>query len=173
MPFPTRTFMQMCWVVPDARAAASAWVKSTGTGPFFLVEKFKMREARYRGRPTDVECTIAVAQAGDKQIEIIAQNNDVPSVYRDLVPQGRSGLHHMALYCDTYDADVAAYAAAGAPVVYSGKVGRNRVCYVDTRRSLGCFVELIQRDAACDRVFAKIAAAGHAWDGKDPVRTWG
>jgi hypothetical protein len=43
---------------------------------------------------------------------------------------------------------------------------------VDTRATLGCFVELIQRDTACDQVFAKIAAAGHGWDGKDPIRPW-
>jgi hypothetical protein len=169
--FGTRNFMQMCWVVPDARAAATEWVRSTGTGPFFLVEKFSMRDARYRGQPTDVELTIAVAQAGDNQIEIISQNNEVPSIYRELVPRGKLGFHHVALYCRDYDADVAAYTRAGAAVAMSGRVGRNRVCYVDTSASTGCMVELIEADDACDRIFAKIADAARNWDGKDPIRS--
>ncbi len=162
--------MQMCWVVPDARAAAEAWVKSTGTGPFFLVEKFSMRNAQYRGQPTDVELTIAVAQAGEMQIEIISQNNEVPSIYRELVPHGKSGFHHVALYSRNYDAEVAAYTAGGAVIAASGRVGRNRICYVDTTPTIGCMVELIEADDACDRIYAKIADTARDWDGKDPIR---
>src|SRR3546814_17974725 len=64
-------------------------------------------------------------------------NDEQPSFWRDVVPAGQSGLHHMALYCQNYDADLAAYTDAGIEVAFSGLMMGNRVCWVDTRAQLG------------------------------------
>src|SRR3546814_16573859 len=61
-----------------------------------------------------------MAQAVDMQIERVCQNDEQPSFWRDVVPAGQSGLHHMALYCQNYDADLAAYTDAGIEVAFSG-----------------------------------------------------
>ena len=37
----------------------------------------------------------ALAQAGDMQIELIQPTGNSPSAYRDTVPMGRSGFHHI------------------------------------------------------------------------------
>jgi hypothetical protein len=167
-------FMQMCWVVPDIRAAMAAWTASTGVGPFFFFDSVAFGEPRYRGQVTECpNITAAMAQAGDMQIELVCQNDERPSFWRDVVPAGQSGLHHMALYCRDYDAEFAAYREAGIDVAFSGLMMGNRVCWVDARAQLGFMIELIEANEIADAVFAQFRAAALDWDGRDPVRTLG
>jgi len=169
-PFANRRIMQNSWVVPDIHAAMAAWTTTTGIGPFFLVEGVAIENLMHRGKPTDVEVTFALAQAGDIQIELVCQQNDAPSAYRDTVPAGASGFHHMALYCEDYDADFAAYTDSGAPLAYSGSFGGKRFCYFDTTPTIGYMMELIEASEAQEEFFARLKAAAHNWDGRDPVR---
>ena len=167
-----RGFMQLCWVVPDIRAAMASWTNIAGVGPFFLFNEVKYDNPHYRGRPTTcVDITAAIAQAGEFQIELVCQNEERPSVFRDIVPAGQTGFHHTALYCKDYDAEVSAYTRAGAQVVFSGLMMGFRVCWVDASATLGCMVELIEASEVADTVFAKIRAPAENWDGRDPVRS--
>jgi Glyoxalase/Bleomycin resistance protein/Dioxygenase superfamily len=169
--FDNRRFMQNSWVVTDIHAAMRHWTRVAGVGPFFLVEGITIDDQRYRGKPTaSVDASFALAQAGDLQIELVQQNNDVPSAYRDTVPKGRSAFHHMAIYCSDYDRDLAAYLAAGNEVAFSASAGGKRYCYVDTSATLGCMVELIEQSPLQSEFFARIRTAGENWDGRDPVR---
>lgn len=169
--FPDRRFMQMCWVVPDLHAAVDHWVKSAGIGPFFLFDSVTFDDARYRGQPTQCpDICAAMAQAGDVQIELVSQRDARPSVWRDLVPAGACGLHHMALYCDDYDASVAAYTQNGAQIAFSGLMMGSRVCWVDTSATLGFMVELIEANNVADTVFSQFREAAVDWDGRDPLR---
>jgi len=170
--FPDRRFMQMCWVVPDVHAAMKAWIDSAGVGPFFLFQSLTFENARYRGQPAEwPNITAAMAQAGDVQIELVCQNDDRRSIFRDVVPAGRTGLHHTALYCRDYDANLAAYTGAGAEVAFSGLMMGSRTCWIDTTPTLGFMVELIEANPVADSVFAQFRAAADNWDGADPIRT--
>ncbi|HEY8385219.1 MAG TPA: VOC family protein [Porticoccaceae bacterium] len=169
-PFGNRTIIQNSWIVTDIHAAMAAWTKNTGIGPFFLVEDVTIEDQLYRGQPTHLDVTYALAQAGDIQIELVCQHNDVPSAYRDTIPAGSSGFHHVALYCTDYDADLAAYQSAGAEVAFSGCFGGKRFCYLDTSAALGFMVELIEASDAQDSFFRRLREAAHNWDGRDPVR---
>lgn len=166
-----RRVMQNSWVVPDIHAAMRQWTLATGIGPFFLVEGFQLDEQRYRGEPSPgVACSFALAQAGEVQIELVCQHNDVPSAYRDTIPAGRTGFHHVALYCHDYDRDLADYLAAGHELAFSGSAGGKRFCYIDTSPSLGCMVELIEHSDLQQEFFGRIRAAAIDWDGSDPIR---
>jgi hypothetical protein len=170
--FPDRRFMQMCWVVPDLHAALKTWIASAGVGPFFLFEQLKFENPRYRGRPAEFpDVTAAMAQAGDVQIELVCQNDDRRSIFRDVVPAGQTGFHHTALYCSDYDATLAAYTGAGAQVAFSGLMMGSRTCWIDTTPKLGFMVELIEANPVADSIFARFRAAAENWDGKDPLRT--
>ena len=170
--FPDQHFMQLCWVVPDLHAAVQHWVNSAGIGPFFLFEQVVFDNPLYRGRATDnANISAAMAQAGDVQIELVCQHDERPSIWRDVVPAGTSGLHHMALYCQDYDAALAAYTSAGAEVAFSGLMMGARTCWVDTTATLGFMVELIQANPVADAVFAQFRAAARDWDGSNPLRT--
>ncbi len=46
-----------------------------------------------------------------------------------------------------------------------------RVAYMDTRNTLGCFVELYENNAPLRETFAHWKAVHESWDGKtDPIR---
>jgi hypothetical protein len=173
-PFPDKRFMQLCWVVPDIQAAMASWTRSAGVGPFFFFENVTFENGRYRGRPAQMaQHQAAIAQAGDLQIELVCQDSDEPSIWRDLVPRGQLGFHHMALYCDDYEATRAAYAAQGAEVAFEGLMMGHRTCWIDTSRTLGFMVELVTKNPVADSVFGAIRAAAENWDGRDPVRRLG
>jgi hypothetical protein len=169
--FGNQRFMQICWVVPDLHVAVNHWVTASGVGPFFLFDKVIFDSPVYRGHPAEnIDITAAMAQAGDMQIELVCQNDDRPSVFRDVVPAGNSGLHHMALYCNDYDAELAAYLKAGSEVAFSGLMMGARTCWIDTTSRLGFMVELIEANPIADTVFEQFRVAAKNWDGKNPLR---
>lgn len=172
--FPDQRFMQMCWVVPDLQAATEHWLKTTGVGPFFKFDSVSFDEACYRGQPTECPDVSAVmAHAGDIQIELVCQNDDRASIWRDVVAAGQTGLHHMALYCDDYDANLAAYTNSGLKVAFSGLMMGSRVCWIDACNTLGFMVELLEANPVADSVFGSFKEAAQNWDGSDPIRTLG
>lgn len=169
-PFANRRIIQNSWVVPDIRQAMSEWIETTGIGPFFLVEGITIEEQRYRGRPTHIEVSFALAQAGDVQVELVCQHNDAPSAYRDTVAAGTSGFHHVAYYCEDYDRDLSAFAERGSEVAFSGSFGGKRFAYLDSSRRLGTMLELIEASDVQAEFFARIRDAAAGWDGRDPIR---
>lgn len=174
LPFSDTRFMQFAWVVPDVRAAAAEWTRSTGVGPFFLFEHVGWDNPVYRGKPWEtLDITAAIAQAGNVQIELISQNAEGRSMFRDVVPAGGSGLHHMALYCSDYDATLRAYKETGAELIFSGLMMGFPVCWVEPKPSLGFMIELITANPVADAVFGQFRAAAENWDGKNPLRTLG
>ena len=162
--------MQNSWVVNDLREAAERWIRQTGIGPFFLVEGLELEEQRYRGEPTNVKASFALAQAGELQIELVCQHNSAPSAYRDTIAAGSEGFHHMALYCENYDQDLNAYTKQGVEVAFSGSSGGMRFCYLDTSPTLGYMIELIEHSPAQSEFFQRIRDAARNWDGSYPLR---
>ena len=73
--------MQLGFVVPDLERAMEHWTGTVGVGPFFVMSHIKFAEAIYRGAPTDADISVAVAQWGEVQVELIQQFNESPSIY--------------------------------------------------------------------------------------------
>jgi len=171
-PRPDRHVMQCAHVVSDIEDACMKWVKTTGIGPFFLIPHIELQEFTYRGRPGEgLDFSVAIAQAGGVQIELIQQHCDRPSVYRDLIAKGQSGFHHIGLYCGNYDEVHAWYADQGYVAGIEGLFGTMRFAYFDTSADIGCMVELIEHADFETEFFNRIAAAAEDWDGKtDPIR---
>lgn len=169
-PWPNRRIIQNSWVVPDIHVAMRHWLDSTGIGPFFLVEGITIEEQRYRGRPTAVEVSFALAQAGDVQVELVCQHNAAASAYRDTIAVGSTGFHHVAYYCEHYDRDLAAFTDRGREVAFSGSFGGKRFAYVDTSAQIGAMVELIEASEVQAEFFERIRTAAAAWDGQEPIR---
>jgi len=174
VPLPNRSFMQFCWLVPDLEAGMATWTRTAGVGPFFRFDKVSYDNPRYRGKPAvNVDISAAIAQAGDVQIELVCQNDDQPSIWREGLYAGKAGLHHAALYCTDYDATLNAYTQAGSPLIYSGLMMGFRVAWMDTVRTLGFFVEVIDANPVADAVFGQFRDAARNWDGQNPVRRLG
>lgn len=84
------------YVVRDIEAAMKHWIEVLGVGPFFYLEQAPVENFRYYGEPSDMAASIALANSGALQIELIQQRNDAPSMYRDFLAAGHEGLQHAA-----------------------------------------------------------------------------
>lgn len=169
-----RQYMQMCWVVPDLDAAIAQWLRQTGAGPFFVFEDVHFTDSHYRGTPADIPAhRAAIGQHGDMQIELIAPISDVPGIWSDVVPFGKAGFHHTALYCSDYEAEKAAIMAGGAELAFEGLMMGSKTGYIDTVATLGFMTELITANPVAEQVFGMFRAAAEGWDGSDPIRSMG
>lgn len=169
---PSCNYMQICWVVPDLHAAIERWSRQAGVGPFFYFDDVVYENAVYRGEPWNpVKFHAAIAQAGNMQIELVTQLEEGPSMFRELVPAGQSGLHHMSTYTRDFDHDLEYYRKQGAEVVFSGNMKGAPVCWLDTVATLGFMTELITANPLKEQVFAMFREAADNWDGVDPIRT--
>jgi Glyoxalase/Bleomycin resistance protein/Dioxygenase superfamily len=164
---------QNAWVVPNAEAAAMQWVKNFNVGPFFMAEygDHTLTDLVYRGQPGSLNIKVACAHAGPVQIELIERLDDNPNPYSDTVPKGESRFHHIAVWTDDIDADLAHYAAQGATAAITGRViDFVRFAYVDTQPVLACMVELVERHPDFSSMLKELENICLNWDGKDPIR---
>ena len=168
LPGPIR---QNGYVVRDIEAALKHWTEVIGVGPFWYFERVPIQSFALRGEPSPIEVSIALANSGDLQIELIQQRNDAPSMYRDFVTAGREGLQHVAYWTRAFDADLERLTAEGYRVGQSGNIGENgRFVYFETEAHPGTVVELSEISGPKGRFFQHIADAAASWDGSEPIR---
>lgn len=142
-----QTITQMGYVVDKLETAMARWSDTLGIGPFTVIPHVPIDGGLYRGAPTQVDISVATAESGAIQIELIEQHNDVASCYRDLFPAGREGLHHVAVHTADYDAEVGRYEAMGCPAAFAGVYQGTRFVYMDTSATLGIMVEVVESRA--------------------------
>ena len=159
---------QVCWIVDDMIPACQKWSKVYGIGPFHVLPK-RTGKVRYRGQESEFEMQVAIAQSGPVQIELICQTGDTPSIYREIYPQGKGGIHHMCTVTRQFDATAAHYESLGYPLV-AEVVGPMRVAYFDTFADFGFITELVEPTPEFMGHITQIAETCANWDGKDPVR---
>lgn len=166
-------YWQIAWVVDDLDLAIKQWQETTRIGPFFKGDHVGgiFVDARYRGNPTEIDISCAIAQAGPVQIELITQHDGAPSPYRDVYAEGLGGIHHVCTFVEDLDAECTHYQRNGFEVVLTSLVGgQTPVGYVDTRSMTGCMTELMVRGDLVSQINDTVAAAAADWDGTDPVR---
>ena len=162
---------QLGYVVPDIVAAMDYWSRVLGVGPFFYAERVPVVNFTYRGAPSSPITSVALANSGPVQVELIQQRNDAPTMYRDFVQAKGSGLQHVAYWTENFDADMARLAARGFKVGMGGEVGaRGRFVYFETEYHPGAVIELSEVEGPKGRMFDLIRNAANGWDGSDPVR---
>lgn len=169
---PGRHVMQVALIVEDIGEACAAWTRTTGIGPFFHAPHIVLDEYDYRGvRSGGLDFSVAIAQSGGVQIELVQQHSDAPSAYRDTIAKGQSGFHHLAVYTDDYDALHARYLGQGFVAAVDGVFGGHRFSYIDTSAAIGCMIELIEGNPVHADFFRRIAEAAEDWDGvSNPIR---
>jgi hypothetical protein len=91
-------------VVRDIDKAMRHWVEVCGVGPWFYAEQLPMDEFRYKGRRYDIKVSIALANSGNVQLELIQQRCDSPSLYRDFLAAGHEGMQHWSSWPVDYHA---------------------------------------------------------------------
>ncbi|MEI9993731.1 MAG: VOC family protein [Rhizomicrobium sp.] len=171
----SRIFGKVCqngYVVRDIEAAMRHWTEVLGIGPFYYIERVEMDWFRYRGEASSPAVSIALANSGDLQIELIQQRNDAPSMYRDFLADGREGLQHMSYWTGDYQAELDRFLALGFQVGQEGQIGgpQGRFAYFDTETHPGTVIEISDISGGKGAFFARIREAAANWDGSRPIR---
>ena len=74
------------------------------------------------GKP-NAEMSIALANSGDLQIELIEQRNDAPSMYKEFLDAGNEGLQHVAFWTTSYQLHFDRALSLGYRVGHEGQIG--------------------------------------------------
>lgn len=168
-----RTIRQVAYFGPDAVAAARAHSAMFGSGPYYVAEHIPLSLCRYRGQDAELDHTSAYGQWGDVMIEFVQQNNEGPSVFRDMYPDGGEGIHHVALIVDDIQASMRAFVAAGHEEGLYAEVSPGvGFAMMDCRKTLGHFVELYEPTETLVGVYGLIRSASEGWDGSDLIRSF-
>jgi glyoxalase/bleomycin resistance protein/dioxygenase superfamily protein len=158
------------YVVPDLDAAIAAWL-ALGVGPWVVLPPAVHGGMVHRGEPTEPELTIAFANSGPLQIELIEQRNRAPSLYREFSDAGRSGFHHLAWWADDFDAFEAAAEREDWSLVTTGNAGGfARFCYIELDPITSTAIEVMEHNDVTRGLFDHVARASVSWDGTNPVR---
>ncbi len=167
---PLYTVRQLAYVVRDMDSALKYWIDVLKTGPFFLIEHCALEDQVYRGNPANADVTIALANSGDLQIELIYCEDDSPSVYKEFLDAGREGVHHFGMMPVNYQETCEEYKRRGHEAAFECKVGGSPLTYFDTVDSIGHFIELWDNSDTFKEMFLMVEDAAKGWDGNDPIR---
>ncbi|HEX4587045.1 MAG TPA: VOC family protein [Mycobacterium sp.] len=162
---------QIGYVVRDIRASMDNWV-ANGVGPWFYVDRVQLDYFRHRGADSDLEMSVAMANSGDIQIELIQQRSDAPSMYKEFLDAGREGMQHIAYWSTEYQRLYDEAIAHGYKVVQEGCIGgeQGRFAYLDTEHDQGTVIEISDISGPKGQFFSYINGAALDWDGSDPIR---
>lgn len=133
---------QQAWLVRDLAAAADAWARLFGAGPFFAVRHHRADQFRYRGTGTEADVSYAFGYLGDMMIQLVEQHDDRPSIYRDMFPDGGAGFHHVGYLVHDFAAERARLIAAGFELACELYADGVNAAYFDTRSAIGCMTEI-------------------------------
>ncbi|MCY1673062.1 VOC family protein [Novosphingobium sp. SL115] len=165
---------QVAFFVEDVRAAARAHHATFGSGPFFVADNIPLARAVHRGVERPLDHSSAYGQWGDVMVEFVAQNNPGPSPFHDLFSEGsgRWGMHHVAVWVDDVDAELARFAAQGAPCALRAEMTDGFVfAFADTSATLGVMTELYAPAPVLVDFYAMVAQAAKDYRGTDPIQT--
>lgn len=70
------------YVVHDLDRAMHHWTTALGIGPFYYIETVDLDWFSHRGQPQSPHLSIALANSGPLQIELICQRDDTPRPQR-------------------------------------------------------------------------------------------
>jgi hypothetical protein len=161
---------QIGYVVGDIEAAMRHWVDVCGVGPWFYFDRYTVSDWHYRGRPVgEINVSVALANWGELQVELIQQRCNTPSQFRDFLAAGRDGIQHWAVWPENYDEMLARALAAGFEVEQNGATPRGRAAFLARPEAPDTVVELSETGQARLDFAARIRDAARDWDGSNPI----
>lgn len=167
---------QVGYVVKDIEAAMAEWVR-LGVGPWFYKDDVVSTEFRYHGKPSALpKLSIALANSGELQLELIQQRDDAPTLYRDTLARNGEVAQHIAYWTlDRFDDYVRALLERGYVEGHAGRMGatRGRYAYFIHPGLPSAMIEISEGTGGKAEYFEEIRRASIGWDGRDPVRRVG
>ncbi len=168
---PLGGIVQVAYVVEDLQKSITEFSEKFNIGPWFYSNGYTLKEAYYRGEPTDMRMGLALSFSGNMCFEVIQPLDDKPSVYWDVIKKKGYGFHHLGMATTQYEADVARYKKMGYVLAFEGLTPRGiRFAYFDTTGELPGMLELIEYNDTQLKFLSLMQQASVNWDGKDPSR---
>jgi hypothetical protein len=172
-----RAQVQNCYVVRNLEEGCERLHRLYGIGPFVGGVQAELGSHVHRGRPAPPIVLRGVfVQSGELNVELVELISTTPSAFHDMYANGREGLHHVAMFCDDYEAERDAFVAAGYPVASEFTVSFGaldaRICYIDARAVFGHMIELYPENAVLRDMYRQARDAPQTWDGKDLIIPW-
>ncbi|MBL6954144.1 MAG: VOC family protein [Alphaproteobacteria bacterium] len=161
---------QMGYVVKDIDAAMRHWIDVCQIGPWFYVDKLVVQDFTYKGQPSDPHLSIALANSGDVQLELIQQRDDSPTLYQDFLNAGNEGLQHFSTWPENYQEIYREALAAGYTVGQEADSPRGPFVYFEQEGHPGTVIEMAEMTEGRRRIFDGVREAAVDWDGSDPIR---
>lgn len=164
---------QVGYVVRDIEQTMQHWSSVLGVGPWFYKPEVGTTEFRYRGQASrPPKLSIALANAGDLQIELIQQRDDAPSLYLDTLARGGEGAQHVAFWTlDHFDEHVARLVERGYVEGHGGRMGeRGRFGYFVHPDLPSGMIEVSEMKGGKGEYFEEIRRTCETWDGSAPIR---
>ncbi|MCS3505115.1 VOC family protein [Achromobacter sp. JUb104] len=164
---------QVGYVVRDIEKAMKHWSEVLGVGPWFYKEEVGTTEFRYRGQVSQPpRLSIALANSGDLQIELIQQRDDAPSLYLDSLRNSGECAQHVAFWTlDHFDEFCGRLLRNGYEEGHGGRMGlRGRFAYFVHPDLPSGMIEVSEMKGGKGEYFDEITAACASWDGSAPIR---
>jgi len=167
---------QIAFVVPDIDDAMKYWSNTLGVGPFFVKRRMHFETFVYRNQETPSPCiSIALANSGDQQIELIAQHDDNPSIYLESLISDMPSFHHVSSWLNSEDFDAARTRLidVGVQIAQECKItgsGVRLIYWATDNDPFGLFFEISDLESPEHRERVEgMRSAAKLWDGQYSV----
>jgi len=162
---------QLGYVVDDIEAGMKYWTEVMGVGPFYYNPHVPIKKYEFCGESYEVHNSVALANSGNVQVELIQTRDETPSMYKDFKASHGAGLQHVAFWTSSFDAELKKMLDLGYQVKMRGEVGENgRFVYFDKEYHPGTVIELSEVLGPKGELFRIIRESAVDWDGSEPVR---
>lgn len=165
---------QVAYFVPDARQAAHTMATTMGAGPFHVLSRIELAWGEVRGQRADFVHTSAYGQWGSVMMELVQQDVEGPSPFRDMYAPGQQGVHHVAVIVDDLQATYRRVSDAGLELAARAQTKTGtEFAFVDTVATLGHMTEIYESSAGLLGFYEMVRSSADDWDGSEPVREIG
>jgi hypothetical protein len=162
--------IRQCAYLVHTLEQSVAWWTALGVGPFYVLSEQRMQGYVHKGRAVDPVLTLAFANSGDLQIELIVAHDDTASPFREPRDARRYGAHHLAWWVEDWPAWEQTAADAGwKPLTHGDGGGTAHFAYYDIGGPL--LVEVMELNDLTRWMTTTVRDAHRDWDGTtDPLR---
>jgi len=139
LPAPT----QICIVVRNLKETAKFYQGLKEIGPF-VFPKILYYDITYLGKPSNGYWEMAFARMGALELELACPVRS-PSIYEDFLNKNGEGLHHLGYDIEDLNKSIRQADSLGIKVLMSGRTNNGGFAHLDTTKSFGTIIELIER----------------------------
>lgn len=161
---------QLGFMSRDIDRSMQYFVDSWGVGPWYVLRGVR-NAMLYKGSRVELEMSVAMANCGDLQFEIVAQHNDAVSLYTDALAH-TPDLHvqHVAVWTDDVAGLEATARQKGWTAIFETISGPGRSVFVAHPSAPMVCIEISDCDPFKVRVRDTIRQEASVWDGREAIR---